>query len=173
MGCSLLGSLVHGIFQAIVLGWIAISFSRGSSQPRDWTRVSHIVDRRFTVWAREATFFHFLLSLSSRMAPRYGHLPRNWRRNFCGSCAQKRWEWRFHPDKPERVVMEASHFQLWVCRKTNWVNAQSSVPRRLLPVQDGQGVPLSVTGSQLCSPMDRHMQPGAHKHTHSADCMLV
>ena len=32
---SLPGSSVHGIFQAIVLEWIAISFSRGSSQPRD------------------------------------------------------------------------------------------------------------------------------------------
>ena len=41
---SLPGSSVHGIFQAIVLEWIAISFSRGSSQPRDWTRVSRIVD---------------------------------------------------------------------------------------------------------------------------------
>ena len=49
--CSLPGSSVHGIFQAIVLEWIAISFSRGSSQPRDWTGVSRIVDRRFTVWA--------------------------------------------------------------------------------------------------------------------------
>ena len=48
---SLPGSSVHGIFQAIVLEWIAISFSRGSSQPRAWTRVSHIVDRHFTVWA--------------------------------------------------------------------------------------------------------------------------
>ena len=35
MGCSLPGSSVHGIFQAIVLEWIAISFSRGSSRPRD------------------------------------------------------------------------------------------------------------------------------------------
>ena len=51
MGCSLPGSSVHEIFQAIVLEWIAISFSRGSSQPRDRTRVSRIVDRRFTVWA--------------------------------------------------------------------------------------------------------------------------
>ena len=51
MDCSLLGSSVHGIFQAIVLEWIAISFSRGSSQPRDRTQVSRIVDRRFTIWA--------------------------------------------------------------------------------------------------------------------------
>ena len=54
MDCSLPGSSVHGIFQAIVLEWIAISFSRGSSQPRDRTQVSHIVDRCFTVWATMA-----------------------------------------------------------------------------------------------------------------------
>ena len=51
MDCSLPGSSVYGIFQAIVLEWIAISFSRGSSQPRDRTQVSHIIDRCFTVWA--------------------------------------------------------------------------------------------------------------------------
>ena len=51
MDCSLPGSSVHRIFQAIVLEWIAISFSRGSSRPRDWTRVFHIVDRCFTIWA--------------------------------------------------------------------------------------------------------------------------
>ena len=49
MDCSLPGSSVHGIFQAIILEWIAISFSKESSRPRDRTRVSHIVDRRFTI----------------------------------------------------------------------------------------------------------------------------
>ena len=38
MDCSLSGSSVHGIFQARVLEWIAISFSRGSSQPRNLTQ---------------------------------------------------------------------------------------------------------------------------------------
>ena len=51
MDCSLPDSSVHGIFQAIVLEWIAISFSRGSSRPRDRTWVSRIVDKHFTVWA--------------------------------------------------------------------------------------------------------------------------
>ena len=51
MGSSLPGSLVHGILQARILKWVAISFSKGSSQPRDQTQVSCIVDRRFTVWA--------------------------------------------------------------------------------------------------------------------------
>ena len=49
MDCSLLHSSVHGIFQARVLEWVAISFSRGSSWPRDWTQVSHTVG--FTLWA--------------------------------------------------------------------------------------------------------------------------
>ena len=49
MDCSLPGSSVHGIFQAIVLEWIAISFSKESSRPRDQTQVSHIIDRHFTV----------------------------------------------------------------------------------------------------------------------------
>ena len=48
--CSLPGSSVRGIFQARVLDWVAISFSRTSSWPRGWTWVSHIVGRRFTVW---------------------------------------------------------------------------------------------------------------------------
>ena len=43
MDCSLLGSSVYGIFQARILEWVAISFSRRSSQPRDWTQISHIV----------------------------------------------------------------------------------------------------------------------------------
>ena len=51
MDCSPPGSSVHGIFQARVLEWGAISFSRGSSWPRNWTWVSCIADRRFTLWA--------------------------------------------------------------------------------------------------------------------------
>ena len=39
MDCSLQGSSVHGIFQAVVLEWIAISFSRGSSRPRHASKV--------------------------------------------------------------------------------------------------------------------------------------
>ena len=49
------GSSVYGIFQARVLEWVAISFSRESSRPREWTRDSCIAGRCFTIWAtREA-----------------------------------------------------------------------------------------------------------------------
>ena len=42
MDYSLPGSSVHGILQARILEWVAISFSRGSSGPRDWTQVSWV-----------------------------------------------------------------------------------------------------------------------------------
>ena len=48
MNCSSPGSSVHGILQARILEWVAIPFSRGSSQPRDQTRVSCIAGRFFT-----------------------------------------------------------------------------------------------------------------------------
>ena len=51
MDCSLPGSSVHGIFQERVLEWVVIALSRWSSQPGDWTWVSRIVGRHFTVWA--------------------------------------------------------------------------------------------------------------------------
>ena len=58
MDCSLQHSSVHGIFQARVLEWVAISFSRGSFQPRDQTWLSHIVGRCFTIWATKEVTFH-------------------------------------------------------------------------------------------------------------------
>ena len=51
---SSLGSSVYGILQARILEWVAIPFSRKSSWPRDWTQVSRIVGRRFTVWATKS-----------------------------------------------------------------------------------------------------------------------
>ena len=51
MDCSPPGSSVHGILQARILDWGAISFSRESSQPSDWTQVSRIAGRFFTIWA--------------------------------------------------------------------------------------------------------------------------
>ena len=56
MDCSPPGSSVHGIFQARILEWVAISSSRGSFWPRDWTHVSYVscIGSRFlsigTIW---------------------------------------------------------------------------------------------------------------------------
>ena len=51
MNSSPPGSSVHGILQARTLEWAAIPFSSGSSWLRDWTRVSCIAGRFFTIWA--------------------------------------------------------------------------------------------------------------------------
>ena len=49
MDCSPSGSSVHGILQVSILEWVAMPFSRGSSQPRDQAQVSHIAGRFFTI----------------------------------------------------------------------------------------------------------------------------
>ena len=74
MDCSSPGSSVHGILQARILEWVAIPFHRGSSWPRDWTTISCVAGRFFTVLAsfnqtrkvfRHYFFMFFLFFLSS------------------------------------------------------------------------------------------------------------
>jgi len=48
MDYSLPGFSVHGILQARILGWVDISFSKGSFQPGDYIPVSCITGRFFT-----------------------------------------------------------------------------------------------------------------------------
>ena len=70
MDGSLPDSSFHRIFQARVLEWVAISFSR-SSQPRDQTQVSHIVGRHFTIWATREEILNvskiYTLPINSRL----------------------------------------------------------------------------------------------------------
>ena len=68
MGCSLPGFSIHGIFQARVLEWVAISFPRGSSWHRDWYPVSRTAGRCFILWAtREAPSIQCYMSIISRI----------------------------------------------------------------------------------------------------------
>ena len=64
MDWSLPGSSIHGIFfQARILEWVVISFSRRSSRPRDWTWVSHIAGRFFNVWATREAYWEYPLCI--------------------------------------------------------------------------------------------------------------
>ena len=88
MDCSPPGSSVHGNLQARIVVWVAIPFSMGSSQPRDWTWVSCITGRFFAIWATSET--------------RYSHR-RNWRLHLdldlvCSFCTrilswENNWHW--------------------------------------------------------------------------------
>ena len=62
---SLPDSSVHGIFQARILEWVAMPFSRGSSWPRDQIQVSHIVGKFFTIWATREAQYRIKWSFSS------------------------------------------------------------------------------------------------------------
>ena len=66
MDCSLPGSSIHGIFQARVLEWVAISSSKGSSWPRHWTHISVSCIGRWILyhWATWEGLFYLLLFLS-------------------------------------------------------------------------------------------------------------
>ena len=57
--CDPLHYTVHGILQTRILAWVAFPFSRGSSQPRNWTQVFHIAGRFFTSWNLKR-IWHFL-----------------------------------------------------------------------------------------------------------------
>ena len=72
MDYSPLGSYVHAILQAIILEWVIISFSRGSSQLRDQTHVSCIAGRVFTICAsREAAIWWKHTQLFTSVSWRY------------------------------------------------------------------------------------------------------
>ena len=61
MDYSLWDSSVHGISQARILEWVAISFSKVSSWPRDWTLVSCIVMCILYHWAAREAPVHFII----------------------------------------------------------------------------------------------------------------
>ena len=71
------GSSVYEILRARILEWVAIPFSRGSSQPRDWTWVSYIAGKFFTVQAtREAhfTLYFWWIQLTQELGITFWHI---------------------------------------------------------------------------------------------------
>ena len=92
MDCSLPGFSVHGILQARILEWVTISFSRGSSLPKDWTWVSHIGGRCFTTREQQTDVFPSGL-LAKPLCSRYkGPWVRSLVRELDPTCHN----WRFH-----------------------------------------------------------------------------
>ena len=62
--CNPPNSSVHGILQARIPEWVAICFSRGSSQARKWTWVFCIAGEFFTIWAIRESYFMSLAYIS-------------------------------------------------------------------------------------------------------------
>ena len=130
LDCSLPGSSIHGIFQARILEWVAISFSRGSSQPRDRTLVSRIADRCFAPSLNESP----LENTESRGVEVL--LTNNKYQNFCWSRIEDVTEHRLEGRRKDQVFMEhLSRTLTWQwggmlkCRngKQSWSSLQVSV----------------------------------------------
>ena len=91
MDCSPSGSSAHGILQARILEWIAISFSRGSSPLRDQTLFFCISGRFFTVWATREALEVITLKMEPEREgePYHLHGGENW---FLGTEKNLRWK---------------------------------------------------------------------------------
>ena len=88
--------LPMGIQKVGILQWVAMPSSRGSSQPRDQTQVSHMAGRFFTIWAtREAQEPWSGLPISS---PRIFHT-QEWNRNLL-HCRQILWQLSYQGSPP-------------------------------------------------------------------------
>ena len=64
--CSPPNSSVQGILQAVTPEWVAIPFSRETSQPRDWTQVSYTAGKFFTIWATRKVLSHSYVNGGSK-----------------------------------------------------------------------------------------------------------
>ena len=83
----------YGILQARILEWVVFPFSRGSSQPRDWTQVSHTAGRFFTSWATRTDY-----SLQQKPCT-WNSMP--W---------TLRWWWWWHKDAASSFVLQLIDF---------------------------------------------------------------
>ena len=107
--------------QPLELEWVAISFSRGCSQPRNRTQVSHIADRHFNLWAtREAS--HFSLSLSSTEIREYNCY--HWNKNSVRRISQRPiWIWHVYY-RSIKNIFKTHHVFLTkdaTCKTIRWV----------------------------------------------------
>ena len=122
MDCNLPGSPVHWILQARILEWVAISFSRVSSQPRNWTQVSCIAN-----WATREAHENWDLSekitLNSTCAKSCA-FPTDcvleYTRTHAHTDTQMLWNWRatqllppFPPPSPARVTLHYESHRLF------------------------------------------------------------
>ena len=103
--CSPPGSSIHGIFQARILEWVAISFSRESYQPRDRTQLSRTAGRCFTLWATREDF-----NPKERQCQRMLRLPHN--------CIHLTCEQSNAQNSPSQVSKVC---ELWNSRYSSWI----------------------------------------------------
>ena len=120
--CSPPGSSVYGMLQARILQWFAISFSRGSSQPRDKIHISYVscTGRRVlyhsATWETQCHYIHLQYKLSKRW--RFWKMCSGWENysdhwfHFCS----------FYPEKGGELLTIYNDTPLDICMSTPFTN---------------------------------------------------
>ena len=111
--CSPPGSSVHGISQARILEWVAISFFRGSSQPRGGTHISCIARRILYHWTTWETHCPLSLVTRGQVSPR--SLPIR-----LPTAIMYQWLALSHTGFPENITNKAEDNSL----KSYWADSQ-------------------------------------------------
>ena len=150
-------SLVHGILQARILEWVAISFSRGSSRPRDQTQVSHIACRHFNLCTnREALKYKtpstnikgFKGGKEARLKEEGGGGRRG---------GQKRWPYRHL--LPSTDTQALRDFSLGLQRREDWNSALPEIRTRIRVLCQEEVISLQ-SSAQAEGPSTRFLHPG-------------
>ena len=117
--CSPPGSFVYVILQVRILEWVAISFSRGSSQSRDRTQLSHITGRLFTNWATSSGQFScsFVSNSLQPQGPQHARppCPSSTPRVYSNSCPLS---WWWHPTISASVTPFSSCLQSFLASRS-------------------------------------------------------
>ena len=148
MDCSLPGSSAHGISQARILEWVAISFSRGSSWPRDrnCTSCTGRILYNWATWEAQRASAQFSSSVVSNSLRPHGlqhtrlPCPSPTSGGYSNSCPSSRW---CHPTISSSVIPCSSHFQS--------SPASESLPMSQFFASGGQSIGVSATASRAPS----------------------
>ena len=145
------GSSVRGIFQAGILEWVAIPFSRGSSWPRDRIGVSRNADRYFTIWVTHTwSLFPPLTPMEGKKAAGWGKRGPQIVMNNSANPNGKFWVSSSH------LLVEPHNGQKWPGPRSSHhtQTLTRGSPRRMYPEFEIWGVSSSITWilSADCTP---------------------
>ena len=154
--CSPPSSSVHGILQARILAWVAISFSRGSPRPRDRTQVSHIAGRRFNLCTtREAKLPTETQNIKDVQERKGNQVERRGRRQK--RRGRKGWPYRrFLPPTDTQALWD---FSLGLQRREDWNLAPPDIRTRIRVLCQEEVISLQ-SSAQAEGPSTRFLRPG-------------
>jgi len=135
--CDPIDYTIHGILQARILEWVAVLFSRGSSQLRDWTKVFCITGRFFIVWVTREAFFLILFFLQWCQLRNLALLPLCLcLQGLLPALVQAQWTHGYQEAGQEAssAHLYSNHLLQFTTYKQN-IHIHTCIPNKLCPIQ--------------------------------------